>query len=306
MFLAGIDEAGYGPNLGPFVMSLAWLKLPAELADADPWDTLRAGVRRAGGGHDGRLIVDDSKAVHAAGHGPARLARQMLPWLRPIPSTLEELWAAWVLTPWAEFQRECWFDTSLAKLPEAGGAAGLEELLRARGIGGVGLAAVVVFPRLFNRLVRQHDSKAAAVTWALGHLLDALPDDAEEGRLALDKLGGRDRYGPLLRELCFGTRVDTLEESEAGSGYRLHRGGGWRVRVEAKADQRHFPVALASMFSKLLRELLMEQFNRWWCGRQPGLAPTAGYPVDARRWWAETAGLRRELGLADAELWRER
>ena len=47
--VAGIDEAGYGPWLGPLVVSAAALRVPPELAEVDLWKTLSAGVavRRA-------------------------------------------------------------------------------------------------------------------------------------------------------------------------------------------------------------------------------------------------------------------
>ena len=35
-----------GPNLGPFVMTAVACRLPDELAEADLWQTLKAGVRR--------------------------------------------------------------------------------------------------------------------------------------------------------------------------------------------------------------------------------------------------------------------
>src|ERR1019366_8946276 len=54
----GIDEAGYGPNLGPFVMTLVACQAPDGV---DLWDALEAGVRRADDPADHRLIVADSK-----------------------------------------------------------------------------------------------------------------------------------------------------------------------------------------------------------------------------------------------------
>src|SRR5947209_1810091 len=64
-WVVGIDEAGYGPNLGPLVQAAVALHLP----DADPagWDTLRPVVRRADEKADGRLLIDDSKQVYTRG-----------------------------------------------------------------------------------------------------------------------------------------------------------------------------------------------------------------------------------------------
>jgi hypothetical protein len=38
------------------------------------------------------------------------------------------------------------------------------------------------------------------------------------------------------------------------------------------------------MIAKLVRELSMARFNRYWCARRAELKPTAGYAQDARRW----------------------
>ena len=47
------------------------------------------------------------------------------------------------------------------------------------------------------------------------------------------------------------------------------------------------------MASKYLRELAMRAFNDFWCTRVPGLAPTAGYPRDARRFKTAIEPLQR-------------
>ena len=44
-WVVGIDEAGYGPNLGPLVQAAVALHLPA--ADPAGWDALKGTVRRA-------------------------------------------------------------------------------------------------------------------------------------------------------------------------------------------------------------------------------------------------------------------
>src|SRR6478736_5930400 len=74
-WVVGIDEAGYGPNLGPLVQAAVALYLP----DDDPagWDALKATVRRSHEPADGRLLIDDSKKVYTAG-GLAALERGVL------------------------------------------------------------------------------------------------------------------------------------------------------------------------------------------------------------------------------------
>ena len=50
-----------------------------------------------------------------------------------------------------------------------------------------------------------------------------------------------------------------------------------------RADQGDGLVALASIVSKTVRELWMDEFNAYWLRRIPDLRPTAGYPSDAVR-----------------------
>ena len=71
-WVVGIDEAGYGPNLGPLVQAAVALHLP----DDDPagWETLKPVVRRCDEKADGRLLIDDSKKVYTRG-GLAALER---------------------------------------------------------------------------------------------------------------------------------------------------------------------------------------------------------------------------------------
>ena len=78
------------------------------------------------------------------------------------------------------------------------------------------------------------------------------------------------------------------------------------VRLLPRADSEHFCVALASMLSKYLREMLMGEFNRFWLERLPGLEPTAGYPMDAMRFYAAIKPLVEQLGIKHEVVWRKR
>jgi ribonuclease HII len=71
-----------------------------------------------------------------------------------------------------------------------------------------------------------------------------------------------------------------------------------------KADVEHFTVALASMISKYVRELLMREFNRYWLTHVPGLKPTAGYPLDAGRYYESIRPAMAKLGIAERAVWR--
>ena len=75
-WVVGIDEAGYGPNLGPLVEACVGLYLPDE--DRAGWKSLSESIRRAGDPPDRRLVVDDSKRVYSGGNGFDELERTVL------------------------------------------------------------------------------------------------------------------------------------------------------------------------------------------------------------------------------------
>ncbi len=73
-WIIGIDEAGYGPNLGPFVMTSVACRVPDPCHDTNLWRLLRPVVRQGADADDGRLLIDDSKIVYTA-RGLAGLER---------------------------------------------------------------------------------------------------------------------------------------------------------------------------------------------------------------------------------------
>ncbi|HZU34645.1 MAG TPA: hypothetical protein VFA18_01980 [Gemmataceae bacterium] len=319
-WLIGIDEAGYGPNLGPLVMTSVACRLPAALVDVSLWQVLRPAVRRARSRAGERLLIEDSKLVYSAVRGLAELERGVL---ATVLSTL-------LLEPCcvgrsveflcphaqAELAAECWY-TGTSTLPAT---ADLDDCQRAaerfrrastaKEIVWATVRSEVVCPPRFNALLDHWDSKAAVLGEALASLLRhhlATHGDAEPVTFLIDKHGGRNTYAALLQHALPETMVQAEEEGANRSLYRIH-GLGREVRVlfTPRADAAHFGVALASMVSKYLREVLMHEFNVFWQTHVPGLRPTAGYPGDAARFFEEIRPALVRLGLEPSALWRRR
>ena len=59
--LIGMDEAGHGPNLGPFVVAATVWEVPAPAKDFDFWTAFESVLTRAPSSCDPRLHVADSK-----------------------------------------------------------------------------------------------------------------------------------------------------------------------------------------------------------------------------------------------------
>ena len=162
----------------------------------------------------------------------------------------------------------------------------------------------IVQPQRFNELVRAADNKALALSRLSLGLLRSVwnPDDEQPTLVICDKHGGRNRYDDLLAEILDDRMVFAVGESRERSVYRV---GSTELRFQMKAEA-NFPVALASLVCKYVRELSMNVFNQFWSEQVPGLKPTAGYPLDAVRFRRDIAEAQSRLGISDDVLWRER
>lgn len=313
--MIGTDEAGYGPNLGPLVVTATQWDLPAPPHDFDLADALR-GVAAPHATADGRLQIADSKRVFQPGKGLAALELPVL-----------ALLSAAGLHPrsWSELRRELmpqsedrsgdflapWYgevDFPLPLAVEAGAVAQAgERLCAGLAAAGVRLTAVrsdVVTEVRFNRLTDVAHSKGTVLTEVTLSLIRSLWSAAGATATLIvgDKHGGRNRYVEPLLQLADGAFVATQEESRSCSRYLVATA---EFRFETGGERR-LPVAAASMVSKYVREVAMRGVNAYWQRYLPDLKPTQGYPQDAARFRAEIAAVQRRLGLADDLVWRRR
>lgn len=296
--VAGIDEAGLGPRLGPLCFGATLFTGPGA-AVADLRAALAGTVARAGEPPGERLPIDDSKRLFAGRRSLASLELPALAALHPAvacPASLEAaVGGESDAAAWPE-----WYRTG-PPLPRAIDAAAadrwrarLREALAARGIE---LRAAFVAPVLeeeLNAAFARGLNKSDAVLARVGPLLRRLAE-ATAGidlDVAVDRLGGRCYYGDFLRHLFPLRPLAVEEETPVRSSYRLREGGRTiTVAFEVGGEGRHLPVALASCCAKYVRELFVERLNRCFAARAPGLAPTAGYPEDAQRWLADAAAV---------------
>lgn len=319
-YLIGTDEAGYGPRLGPLVISAAVFWVDSWDDGADLYRRLKGVVskeppRRAA---HRRVAIADSKVLYSTTSGIACLERGVLAALglaKRCPTDWLDIWR--LLDPSAiqRLPTMPWHVDYDSPLPVAVEQEDLVRLVPAlaegferAGVRLVALCSRAVFPDEFNQANDRWGNKSETLSkTTLGLLAEALAHcPGEPVRVVCDKHGGRNFYGRLLQEQFPDPLIEVYRESAAESVYRW---GPSDARIEAifrPEGETFLPAALASMTSKYLRELSMRAFNAFWCGRIDGLQPTAGYSTDAHRFRTDVREIQLALGIDDAIMWRSR
>ncbi len=316
--VVGIDEAGYGPLLGPLVVgATVWHVTPQNL-EADYWTLLHDAVRRKAARHEWRLTVNDSKQVFSRQKGIAALERSVLAFAAAAgvsAATLGELLSG-LGAPLTESEAVLpWYRSHSRPLPIDGARAAfagatqrLKRCMQASGIRCCGLAVEVVTEAAFNQRVACTRNKAIVLLEQVLRLIDRTAQGGDQDvYVHVDRLGGRQDYRAALLSAFSERHLHVQEVAAECSRYRLaSERNDWLIDFSVNADQRHWPVALASMVAKYVRELFMERFNAFWGALLPELRPTAGYYQDAQRFLADIRPVLRRAGLRPEQFVRQR
>lgn len=320
-YIAGLDEAGYGPWLGPMVIGFSSFEAPPGTSPSAPWDEVPA-LGRAGRREKGVISVADSKKLHRSGTGDlTRLEEAVLVFVTlekgETPRSFRELVNHLTAGRSEYLDKYPWYRDQDLQLPYSVDSLELSGKTRklARGLEAAQLQfqeirAIPLEVLEFNSEVKARGGKGAVDAWAMGRFLHWLwnQDHRPSVEVWTDRLGGRERYGPLLYPLFPGCQFKILEQDKDSQSYRASRADGKNVEVHFRkeCEDHSFCTALASMTAKYLRELHMVLLNRWWAEKIPELKPTAGYPQDARRFIAEVEEAREHLGIEKQILIRSR
>ncbi len=320
MIIAGIDEAGLGPVLGPLVATAAALHVPDEHADASMWDLLAPDVVRRPKRRGGAVAFADSKKLYSrkSKAGLTHLERGVLGMLATrgrTCGTLGDLLGVVAPDVVETLGAYPWYADTHLPLPrklshdDVGFASNaLAAAMERRGMRLEAVRSRVIPAGEFNRIVAVTRNKSTLALDQTCRLLAYVWGKAGAcSRVYVDRQGGRVHYLPALQRTFAGCQFKVVDETEDRSAYVVSdRGKRMEISFAVGAEESHLPAALASMVCKYVRELMMDLLNRFWQGHVADLAATAGYYTDGRRFFGEISQAMADLGIDKALLYRSR
>lgn len=321
----GVDEAGYGPSMGPLTICATAWRVPLDLDASEMTcllepEFLAKPIKQ----NSSHVPIGDSKKIHRDTYAVEGLilgARFLsfaidgnVPseWDDQIASIAEEDWNRFSSIPWYAKKYSKHSEILDSIFPDQ--ANYFQAAIRKTKSHGIQLAGIrmrVIDEIEFNRQVDRTGNKSTLLSEAsLGLVKQMILELSKEGEAVevyCDKHGGRNRYQAVLTYSFDEEWFDIESESRACSRYKAN----WAehpMQIQFKVDgDSIFPSAAASIIAKWTREELMNRLNGFWQSEVVGgIQPTAGYYVDATRFAKQIEGAVKKLGLAPDQWWRKK
>lgn len=281
---SGIDEAALGPVLGPYCCGLASFNIKSDLELFQLFSEFKA------------VKICDSKKLYTSGKSIKELENTALSFFLSFFNTgadnlfeflsklliHEKTLAELSVIPWFKKMESLKLPICCNNEEIQQNSESLTNFLKEKQIEIGSIKVDVVSAEEFNHLLSEGFNKSQCCQKILSPLL--VESHTNKSRITVDRQGGRRYYGEWLIEIFPGTPLSIKQETQDCSSYNI---GSSLMQFQVKGDDKYLETALASIFSKYIRELMMICFNNYWNEITPGIKKTAGYPQDGKRFIKE-------------------
>ena len=275
--LVGIDEAGYGPLLGPLVVSSVVFSVPDDLLSSDMWLLLNKAVAKQKKHLAGRLLITDSKKAYSKSSGIGHLRKTVLSALLACPQPPSDLALASDLASHLHSDHRLdnylWYKDLPAHSLGADeddialAAAVLKNCLSENNMQLLNITTRCLDVGYYNKMVSAVKNKANVLFTAVCELITSVLKStyaSDNLQIIVDRQGGRLNYRTPLSRMFPRMDITIIRQDNSLCSYELATDSKKiRIHFAAKADLKYLPVSLASMTSKYLREVLVDSINRY-------------------------------------------
>ena len=326
----GVDEAGYGPSMGPLTICATAWRVPFDFQVESMSKLLEpeflAKPIKPGSSH---VPIGDSKKINKDRFGKQGLCLgSAFQWCE-LKGDLSLDWntvlADLAKQDWERLQRIAWYAVEpcasqqsiqdeplkLIVADTAAYFANASAKLRSVSTQLVGIQMRVLDEPEFNRQVDIIGNKSSLLSeTSLNLVRDVIVGFAqphEPVEVYCDKHGGRNRYQSILSH-CFDQELFSIliEGAECSRYTTCWNGNAMRIQFKVDGDS-IFPSAAASILAKWTREILMGRLNTFWESKiAGGIEPTAGYYVDAMRFAGQIESVATAMRLERSLWWRKK
>ncbi len=328
--ILGIDEAGYGPNLGPLVIACTAWTCNADFAVDDWAEKLKPEFSNTvSKSEEAPIALGDSKILYSTSSKLWVLDRTVGFFLSRLSKDNPLMLNRFDIIDRLDnrFNEQLndarWLDGHVTPSEHIVAPEQIQNDVREQallkmeslGLRFLDVRLRVIAEPTFNRLLEVYGNKATLLTHeSLALAKSTLSEVVAKESTALmqnplnslevyfDKHGGRSKYAAALSHCWSEWFFQVQRESSSLSEYHVYPSEvPKRFYFVAKGD-RLIPCGLASIFAKWSREMLMQRLNAFWQSYLPDIKPTAGYPVDAKR-FAKDIKKQAEALQLDRSLW---